>query len=244
MQRTKRLPYPRKNYKKYAKKPYKKTYKNYSQRNNTTSTFIQNPGAADSIVIPMKYTSQTYLSWVVSGYGSAQQYNATSFYRPDYTASAGDYQQQSVWALLYNHYTVLGSKIVITAFSEKSNTLPIDIAYAPMNYNVVPASIEYVKEAPYSKYGTLNVGSNDGTMWKSVHYMPSHKLQGVSKEAIKSEKEYSGTTAYTSAPDDVWYWLIMAQNFGSTLGVGKVWLNIELVAYTRFFSKKNYNDND
>ena len=105
--------------KKFRRKPNKKSRRRRAPRTKAISLYKTPRGFPDSQIVKHRYIQ--YLTLDSDGLTIARNlFRANSIYDPDYTGSGGQPMNRDLYASLYDHYVVLGSKITVTAYSGTS----------------------------------------------------------------------------------------------------------------------------
>jgi hypothetical protein len=115
-------------------------------------------------VAKLRYCEETGFT-STSGAFSTHVYKANDVYDPDYSGGGHQPMGFDQWALLYNHYIVLGSRMRVYLHASDSNTDSMTCGIyldddQTLSYNTIPALIE-ARKGSFAQVG-LPAGGNVG----------------------------------------------------------------------------------
>lgn len=115
-------------------------------------------GFPNNKVVRMRYVS--YGSITTNGISMGlNQYRANGIYDPDYTNVGHQPYTSDQWALFYNHYTVLGSKITIQASAVSTLAFPCMLGIYLSDDATIPTDWETLRESGRGSQVQLPIAS-------------------------------------------------------------------------------------
>lgn len=181
------MPYVRK--RKYVKKrrPFRgrRRYgkRNYTKRSSNLQVVSRGGFLPLKTKRVFKYAEKISINPPLGGLSSSYFYSTNSLYDPNRTGAGHQPLGYDEMMELYDHYTVIGSKITVTAICPTSATTdPVILAITERDTSATPtASIEHLIEQGNSTYVTL--GQRDGGSGVQIitHQSNPSKFLGRSK---------------------------------------------------------------
>lgn len=199
-----------------------------------------------SFLVPDRYRTKLRFSALVratatSGVPVAYTFRLNSLYDPDYTATGTQPYGFDQLATFYNNYTVTGSSIRVVPLPTQDDTVSrraVALTVYPSTSSVAPyaASPWNYRELPYNR--TKNVYLPSNTFFKSStvsHYMPVHKLAGISRQRVLTAAGYSSTV--TDNPATSLYWHVIAAPFDQSSTSITTDCQVTITFYVNFFGR-------
>lgn len=139
------------------------------------------------------------------------------------------------WAALYASYTVLGSKIELTAMINNT-TSNARFGATPTNFSSAfgTSDFEVAEELPYTKVQTVHQGSSITGDHNITNYMSTAKLLGVVRQAVQIEDAYGALVS--ANPTNTWFWHVWAYPPGG--GDKAIIINVRLTYFAVFETRQ------
>lgn len=198
-----------------------------------------------SVLVPDRYRTKLRYSAVVRAYSadgvpSAYTFRLNSLYDPDFTGIGRQPYGFDQLSAFYNNYVVTGSSIKVVPLPvQDDQRRHIQLTVIPALVSTPPyASTPWAyREMPYNRTRAVSLDTN--TFFPSAiikHYMPVHKLAGVSRTRVLSESGYSSTI--NDNPAIQLYWHIIANSFTNNVaGTVNADCQVTITYYVNFFGR-------
>jgi len=153
-------------------KPKRKTFKRtYTKKRSGNPSSLKSQVPKQMAIMGKGFpnrimTKQVYMDTIslVAGAGSVNHYQfiLNGLYDPDYTGIGHQPMYFDQYMALYNHYTVIGAKIQITAIGSEGNTVPTEIVLWQNDDTTITPSGSFAtqQEQDKSKYMLLGSGGD------------------------------------------------------------------------------------
>lgn len=200
-----------------------------------------------SFLVPDRYRTKLRYSALVrasatSGVPTAYTFRLNSLYDPDLTATGTQPYGFDQLATFYNNYVVTGSAIRVVPLPTVDDSVSrraVQVTVYPSVDSSAPyaASPWTYRELPYNR--TKNIYLPTNTFFRSGiinHYMPVHKLAGVSRTRVLSTAGYSSIVS--DNPQTSLYWHIIATPFDQGPGNIAADCQVTITFYVNFFGRK------
>jgi hypothetical protein len=220
----------------YKKKSGKYTYyKKYSRfkkyRKNYNFMKIGRNIVAKSTMVKLRYSTVISLN---PGLGAASiyQFKANGMYDPDFTGSGHQPMGFDQWMTFYDHFTVVGSKITITAINNQPETYTLACSLVDDTAIINPTSFSGFLE-------------RNGTVWKHIAPVSGSANKGTISKKFSAKKffgtkdfigksEFKGTSA--GDPSELAMFNIILYAFDRQTDVPGLTMNI-VVEYITVFTE-------
>lgn len=199
-----------------------------------------------SVLVPDRYRTKLRYSALVRaasplGVPAAYTFRLNSLYDPDYTGTGAQPYGFDQLSAFYNNYCVTGSSIRVVPLPTQDDTVSrraVQITVLPSTSSTAPyaASPWTYREVPYNR--TRNVYLPSNTFFPSSiikHYMPVHKLAGVSRQRVLSAAGYSSTVS--DNPATSLYWHVIAAVFDQSNLSISCDCQVTITYYVNFFGR-------
>ncbi len=176
-------------------------------------------GFADTTVVTLRYDQRLALT-VTSGVDQTYVFRGNGPYDPDATGTGGQPNNYDDWAVQYNRYRVISSRLRVTAINTTSNLL---VCVLPAN-SAASITVDTASSRPRSvtKYLTSSAGSI--IRW-DLNYSTAQIL-GRTPAQVQADSNLQAQLNTT--PNDPWYWTIVAQSAdGTTTATGQFFVRID-----------------
>jgi len=156
-------------------------------------------GFPDAARVTLRYTQKNTIT-STTGALVSYDFRGNSVFDPDFTGTGAQPAGFDDFALNYNRYRVMGSKISASITTIATGGLTIDVAMFPYNAQVSVATIVDAVAQPYSKYAS--VGINYPAILQTD--MTSAKILGRPHSAVLGSDACQSLCS--TNPSDVWFW--------------------------------------
>lgn len=148
------MPYRKYGAAKKAKRPYRRPYKKVKKAKRGYSLSIGMPLRK---LVKMRYCDKVSVDAAASGDVAHYYFRSNSIFDPDYTGTGHQPFGHDQWALLYNHYVVLGAKITVK-FTNTANGVGDALIVGIMNrshYDTSTTNLTQITEQNKVRYRTM-----------------------------------------------------------------------------------------
>jgi len=176
-------------------------------------------GFPDTAVVTLRYDQRLALT-VTSGVDQTYVFRGNGPYDPDATGTGGQPNNYDDWAVQYNRYRVISSRLRVTAINTTSNLI---VCVLPAN-SAASTTVDAASSRPRSvtKYLTSSAGSI--IKW-DLNYSTAQIL-GRTPAQVQADSNLQAQLNTT--PNDPWYWTIVAQSSdGSTTATGQFFVRVD-----------------
>lgn len=186
--------------------------KRYYRKRFTANRPTLGSGFPASKFVRLRYCDTIQMSAAAAGTIDIHNYAANALYDTDITSTGHQPLGFDQWAAIYNHYTVVGSKLTarVVAASVNNNLAPVVVAIKITDDGVPPTSMTGIMEQGMSSYRLFNAqaNSNPGVIRKNFSL---RKFFGI-KDVKDVRTRYGATVG--SNPDDLAYFTICVGTAG------------------------------
>lgn len=179
-----------------------------SHRRSASQAVIRQPSSLpDRLYVKLRYRENLAFTQTLGSLAD-NVYRGNSLNDPDLTGTGGQPIGFDQWAAFYSSYTVLGSKIEVTAMnSDSTSVIPntrFGITPTLFSTQFGTTDQERAEELPYAIARSNQMGAAGVGQGYLKQYMSTAKIWGVVRPSIQIEDGYSALT--NASPTDQWFW--------------------------------------
>lgn len=188
-------------YNKKYKKKYNKKYKRY----RAPSTAL----LGNKRLVKLKYHEQLQMNPGIAGIPATYVFSANGCYDPNITGAGHQPRGFDQMMSLYNHYTVIKSKIIVTWMKGGSQTTSVITAISLRDSNTVESSMQDYIESRNTTYGPL-AGAGNATKVLKKNFSAKNFL---GRPHPLSEDDLRGN-AVNNPVEEAYFHLVVAPTYG------------------------------
>lgn len=202
---------------------------NYRNRNDYV--IVRGPN-----IVPDSISTKLVYSWTAgitgsSGAKGVQQFRGNSCYDPDFTGTGTQPVGFDELMALYARFRVTGSKITVRA-TKALQTETDDLVVLPTALStLVGTDLDTLAEQPFAKRKVGKFGIITPVI---SSYMSTGAMYGLSKQAVRAEKDFTGTSG--SDPSLPWYWTVAYQSIDRS-STQAIYAAVTIEYYVTFFER-------
>lgn len=193
------------------RKPTRKTRRRRTAKSKKTMVLYKNPSnpIPDSTIVKHKYCCRGVRQLSASAATTNLIFRANGMYDPEYSSSQARQHQPFFFdqmGELYNHYTVLGSKIRVKIWTDgdvDQDNDPMNVCLQLKDAAQSPVDAFAVREQPDAVYTTVIGHQRPHNLTKGFS---AAKFFGKSRKNISGEAELRGTP--TADPGELAYFIV------------------------------------
>lgn len=186
------------------------TYGRRPRRRGRRKTLTRYRGLKDPVppkmIVKHKYVCQGIVNLSASNWTQNVILRANDMFDPEYATGGHQPFYFDQMAALYNHYTVVGSKLKIKFYQDRDDAQDCDPTYVALQLKdseQSPLDALNVREQPGCKYTTMARPQTPHTLTKGFS---AKRFFGKSKGNVVGESELRGTPV--SGPSENAFWII------------------------------------
>lgn len=184
--------------------------------------------------------SQTVHIFSTAGVPTGWIFKGNSLHTPSGSAAGHQPYGFNQLSTFYSSYVVTGSSIKCVGLPDGGSTsAPFQLVVLPMATSTQPFTTDAYayREVPYARWRNVNNSSNALSRSTIInHYMPVHKLRGVSPRRVLDNPEYSASTS--TSPNARFYWLVAGFPFSETAFNQDYFVQCTITYYVNFFGRR------
>jgi len=210
----------------------KRTYKNkkFGQRNLILGGFPK------SKIVKLRYVTEVVLD-AATGVNAVHAFRANSLFDPDYTGIGHQPSNFDRWANIYDHYTVLGSKITVRYTPHATaSTTPGYLGIALTDSGTVTSTVNALnlleRKLVNSRYRAIGINENQHGFKPLTHTFSAQKFFGKSKGSLINDGQYRGKMGNggTNPGELAFFEIFAASMHGNNPGQLPLLITIDFIA--------------
>lgn len=170
-------------------------------------------GGPSKEVVKLRYNGAASFSLTATGYDT-HLFQANSMYDPDHTAVGHQPRQFDQRMTMFDHYTVLGAKILVQAVNNQTSSQGVIIACTLQDDNTAITSLDDLMEYPKKKHRILTAQQPRASL------VQTYSCKKFFHTKPLSDSDQRGSVA--SNPLEGAYFGIYCQTMDKLLGTGSV----------------------
>lgn len=209
------------------------------RRRRRNYAILRNPSAsntpiAKSLITTLKYATAIRMTQTVADTMKSHYFRANSIYDPDFTGGGHQPLGTDQLLALYEHFTVLGSKITLRCINADSTNNAILAVSTVSETSTAVLDINRLIELGKSKYAVLTDNAGGKPQTTVSQYFNTKRFFGVKDP--NGDDQYQGSAS--SNPAEEAFFLIGMQNLAPAVVVNSVDCMLEIEYRVQFSEPK------